>query len=237
LLAVGTVKPQIAIPLAGWLILWSFSRIESRWKFMVAFAATLAALVGSGELLLPGWPREFYAALVAYRGYTRHLSPLDELATPTFGFVLSLIITAAVIVVCWRARRLDPQHEQFRSVTSLVLAANLLVIPTIAPYNQLLLLPGILLLLRSWDQDCQVNRAVRVLRWIGAGCLVWPWITAIGLTLISLITSAVERLWQVPLWTSILIPIPIAACLGLSVYQLQRKKTSTTQEFATAPRN
>jgi hypothetical protein len=187
--------------------------------------------------LLPGWPREFCAALVAYRGYTRHLSPLDELATPTVGFVLSLIITSAAIVVCWRARQLDAPHEQFRWVTSLVLAANLLVIPTIAPYNQLLLLPGIFLLLRTWNQDCQVNRTVRVLRWIGAGCLGWPWITATGLTLISLITPAAQRLWQVPLWTSILIPIPIAACLGLSVHQLQWKKTSTTQEFAAATRN
>jgi len=93
LLGLATVKPQIALPLAAWLIMWACSRIHLRWKFVTAFAVTLLTLVVVGELLLPGWICEFYAAVIAYRGYTRHLSPLDELSTPALGIPLSVSYT------------------------------------------------------------------------------------------------------------------------------------------------
>jgi len=221
LLGLATVKPQIAMPLAAWLIMWACSRIHFRWKFVTAFAVTLLTLGVVGELLLPGWISEFYAAVVAYRGYTRHLSPLDELATPALGIPLSLAIGAIVAVLCWRARNRPATDDFLIWTTSLVLAANLLVIPTIAPYNQLLLLPGIFLLLRDWNKTDLVNSTVRALGWVAAACLAWPWITAATLALLSFFTPVVQRFWEVPLWTSIVIPIPITACLGLRIRQLQ----------------
>jgi Glycosyltransferase family 87 len=223
LLGLATVKPQIAMPLAAWLIMWACSRIHLRWKFVTAFAVTLLTLGVVGELLLPGWISEFYAAVVAYRGYTWHLSPLDELATPALGIPLSLAIGATVAVLCWRARNSPATDDFLIWTTSLVLAANLLVIPTIAPYNQLLLLPGIFLLLRDWNKTDLVTRTIRVLGWVAAACLAWPWITAATLALLSFFTPAVQRFWEVPLWTSIVIPIPITACLGLRIRQLQSR--------------
>ena len=224
LLGLATVKPQIAVPLAAWLMLWACSRIYLRWKFVTAFAGTLLILVVAGELLLPGWISEFYAAVIAYRGYTRHLSPLDELATPALGIPLSLAIGATVAVLCWRARNSPATDDLFIWITSLVWAANLLVIPTIAPYNQLLLLPGIFLLLHTWNQGGQVTSPIRVLGWIAAGCLAWPWITAAALALLSFFTPAAQRFWEVPLWTSIVMPIPITACLALRVRQLRSSR-------------
>jgi hypothetical protein len=221
LLALATVKPQIAVPLAGWLMLWACCRMRLRWKLVAAFAITLLALVAAGELLLPGWVREFQAALLAYRGYTRHLSPLDELAGPTLGTPLAIAIVVAVALMCWRARTSPAGSELFCWTSSLVLAANLLVIPTIAPYNQLLLLPGIFLLLKNWAHTGLVNRAARILGWIAAGCLAWPWITATALTLFSFFTPAVQQFWKVPLWSSIVIPIPIAVCLAMCLRQIQ----------------
>jgi len=223
LLGLATVKPQIAMPLAAWLIMWACSRIHLRWKFVTAFAVTLLTLGVAGELLLPGWISEFYAAVVAYRGYTRHLSPLDELATPALGIPLSLAIGATVAVLCWRARNSPATDDFLIWTTSLVLAANLLVIPTIAPYNQLLLLPGVFLLLRDWNKTDRLTRTIRVLGWVAAACLAWPWITAATLALLSFFTPAVQRFWEVPLWTSIVIPIPITACLGLRIRQLQSR--------------
>jgi len=224
LLGLATVKPQIAVPLAAWLMLWACSRIYLRWKFVTAFAGTLLILVVAGELLLPGWISEFYAAVIAYRVYTRHLSPLDELATPVLGIPLSLAIGATVAVLCWRAGNSPATDDFFIWITSLVLAANLLVIPTIAPYNQLLLLPGIFLLLHTGNQGGQVTSPIRVLGWIAAGCLAWPWITAAALAWLSFFTPAAQRFWEVPLWTSIVMPIPITACLALRVRQLQSSR-------------
>lgn len=220
LLGLATVKPQIAVPLAAWLMLWACFEIRLRWKLIVAFAVTLLTLVVAGEVLLPGWISEFYAALFAYRGYTRHLSPLDEVVTPTLGILLAVAVVVAVAVICWRTRKSSAESDLFCWTTSLVLAANLLVIPTIAPYNQLLLLPGIFLLAQSWN-DVQMNRTSHVLGWVAAGCLAWPLITATGLTIVSFFTTVVERVWEIPLWTSIVIPIPITACLALTTRQIQ----------------
>lgn len=220
LLGLATVKPQIAFPLAAWLMLWACARIGVRWKLIAAFAVTLLTLAGAGEMVLPGWIREFYAALFAYRSYTRHLSPLDEV-TRTLGIPLAIGVGAVVAIMCWRARKSSAGADLFCWTTSLVLAANLLVIPTIAPYNQLLLLPGIFLLLKTWSYGAQTNTPIRVLGWVAAGCLAWPLVTAAGLTLFSFFTPTVQRFWEVPLWTSILIPIPITACLALCVRQMQ----------------
>lgn len=219
-LALATVKPQIAVPLAGWLMLWAFSRISHRWKLAAAFAVSWLTLAVAGELLLPGWIHEFYAAMIAYRGYTRHLSPLDELTTPAMGTLLAVLVVIAAAVAGWRARKASASDELFIWTTALVLAANLLVIPTMAPYNQLLLLPGIFLLLQSWNGS-RTSKTIRFLAWAAAGCLAWPAITATGLTVLSFFTPAVQQFWEVPLWTSIGIPIPIAACLGLCIRQMQ----------------
>jgi Glycosyltransferase family 87 len=223
LLGVATVKPQIALPLAAWLMLWACSRIRLRWKLVAAFVATLLTLAAAGEVLLPGWIHEFYSALHAYRGYTRHLSPLDELVTPTLGIPLAILVSAVVALMCWRARKIPAESELLCWTTALVLAANLLVIPTIAPYNQLLLLPGVFLLLQTWNRTAKLKRTIRVLGWLAAGCLAWPLITAAGLTLFSFITPAVQRFWEVPLWTSIVIPIPITAALALCARQVQSR--------------
>lgn len=217
LLAFATFKPQLAVPLAAWLGLWALSDLRLRWKFAASFASTLGALIAAGEYLLPGWPREFYAAVVAYRQYTQSQSLLDQLATPAVGIPLAALVIAGVGWICWRARKSPVRDEQFIWVTSIVLAGTLVVIPTVAPYNQLLLLPGALLLVRTWREKLKVGSATRILRALGAACLAWPWLSATALALISFFTPAAQHYWQVPLWTSLFIPIPIAACLGLFV--------------------
>jgi len=137
------------------------------------------------------------------------------------GIPLAIAVVAAVALMCWRARRSSATDDLFCWTTAFVLAANLLVIPTIAPYNQLLLLPGIFLLLQTWNKGGRLNRTGRVLGWVAAGCLAWPLITATGLTFFSFFTPAVQRFWEIPLWTSIVIPIPITACLALCIRQMQ----------------
>jgi hypothetical protein len=217
LLALATVKPQLVVPLAAWLALWALSDLRLRWKFAASFAITLSALIAAGEYLLPGWPREFFAAVIAYRQYTRSQSLLDQLASPAVGVPLAALVVAGVAWTCWRARKSAVRDEQFIWVTSIVLAATVVIIPTIAPYNQLLLLPGAFLLIRTWNENLKVGSATRILRALAAGCVAWPWLTATALALISFFTPGAQPYWQLPLWTSFFIPIPIAACLALFV--------------------
>ena len=217
LLALATIKPQLALPLAGWLTLWSLSRFSVRWKFAVSFVIALLVLIGGGEVVLPGWIHEFYAAISAYRSYTRAGSILDQLAGPAAGAVLALVGAIAVALACWRARKNpdDTEDDRFCLTTSLVLAATVVIVPSTAPYNQLLLLPGAFMIARTRSDSLKVSTAFRVLREIASTCVIWPWMSATALALASFFTPGVERYWQIPLWTSLLIPIPLAACLAV----------------------
>jgi Glycosyltransferase family 87 len=219
LLALATIKPQMALPLAAWLLLWAFSRLQSRWRFAAAFAITLAVLIVEGEYLLPGWMTKFCAALIVYRQYTGGHSLLDQLATPVIGIPLAALVVAAVATICWHDRDSSAYEDDFRWTTSLVLAATVVIVPTVAPYNQLLLFPGTLLLLRTWPENLRMNAAAGVLGALAVACVVWPWISATGLALVSLFTSGAQRFWQLPLWTSLFIPIPITAYLVLLRYR------------------
>ncbi len=221
LLALAMIKPQLTLPVASWLLLWAFASLRERWRFATSFVITMAALIGGGEYLLPGWIGKFRIAIAAYRNYNDSHSLLDELTTPAFGLSFAILIVAAVAVACWCGRKDRAGEDRFRWTTALVLAITLVIIPMFAPHYQLLLLPGFFLLLQSWRALWKKSVAIRFLLAIAAACISWPWITATALALASFFTPATQRFWQVPLWTSIMIPLPIVACLGLIVYQMQ----------------
>jgi hypothetical protein len=216
LIALSMIKPQLTLPLAGWLLLWAIANLRVRWKFAASFVVTLLALILGGEFLLHGWMREFYYAVLAYRKYAAGPSLLQQSLTPTLGIVLSILIMIAVAVACWSSRRCSATDFQFYWTTSVVLAATLLMIPVFAPYNQLLLLPGTFLLVRRWGPLWKSNLAVRVLLGLAAVSVIWPWISAAALTAASFFTPAAQQFWQLPLWTSLVIPVTIAACLAAS---------------------
>ena len=68
-LALCTFKPQmVALPLA-WILIWSVGDLRKRWRLLAGFGSALAVLVGAGELILPGWIRDFAGGLNAYRKY------------------------------------------------------------------------------------------------------------------------------------------------------------------------
>jgi hypothetical protein len=130
--------------------------------------------------------------------------------------VLSILIVIAVAVACWFSRKCPAIDRQFYWTTSFALATTLLIIPVFAPHYQLLLLPGTLLLIQRWDQLWKSNLAVRILLALAAISVIWPWISAAALTASSFFSPAAQRFWQLPLWTSLVIPVTIAACLAAS---------------------
>ena len=222
LLALAMIKPQLTVLLAAWLLLWAFSRLYLRWKFAAAFALTLAALVGGGEVLLPGWIHEFYVAVLAYRKYAVSLSLLGELTTPTLGLLLTVAALSITAIICWNARNVRALDREFCRTTSLVLAVTVVVIPTIAPYNQPLLVPGALLvgvswLGEHWSELLRTNLFIRIFRGVAAVCLAWHWISATVLAAASFFSSRAQEFWRLPLWASILTPVALTVCLGLMI--------------------
>jgi hypothetical protein len=218
LLAMATIKPHVTLPLCAWLLLWSLADLRSRWRFFASFVVTVLGLILGGEVLLPGWIARFRAAVVAYRNYTEGGTVLGQLLTPGVGFVLTVGIGIATAVVCYRWRKSTAESPQFALTTALVVGTMLLILPTVAPYNQILLLPGVLLLARSWTE---ASRPLRILIGIAAACLLWPWVTASALAAASFFMSDVERIWYLPLWTSTMIPVSITACLFMLAVRRQ----------------
>ena len=217
-LGLATVKPQLVWPLAAWLTLWTISDWRRRQGFLWGFALTMAALLGGSEYLLPGWMTKFRQAIAAYRQYTGGAgSLLDALVTPGWGRVISGLILLALAAVCWRLRRESADTAAFSLVTAVVLAATVVIVPMVAPYNQLLLLPSVFLLVQQAGSNWNRSRLTR-LAYVVSGLLVlWPWLATLCLSVATLIfpAGAVQRAWAVPLYTSLGIPLAVLGAVAL----------------------
>src|SRR6185437_10568409 len=69
-LAIATIKPQLAIPFVSWLALWAVSGWHKRKNVLQSFMIGMALLCASAEWVLPGWIIKFYYAVIAYWQYT-----------------------------------------------------------------------------------------------------------------------------------------------------------------------
>jgi hypothetical protein len=176
-LALSTIKPQmVALPLL-WFVCWAIGDWQKRWRLLAGFVATLVALIGAGELILPGWLHYFFEGLRAYRQYA-YRPPLLELA---LGNTLGEIVSAAVIIgtlaFAWNNRTTNGDSQQFTLVLAAFLAASLLTMPLYPLFNQLLLILPAMIVLRDWS-------SLRLpARYIFVAILGWPWITSLALLL------------------------------------------------------
>jgi Glycosyltransferase family 87 len=226
LLALATIKPQLMVILVLWLALWTVSDWRRRYRLAVSFVATLAILLAASEWYLPHWIDSFWNAVREYQRYTGAKSVLDTLmGTPSFGSpwsgALELLAFAALMGACWRERRQPANSECFAFVLALVLAITILLVPVSAPYNQVLLIPGVLVLVKERRMIWQRGVANRLLLALTACLIVWPWISSMTLAGLSFILppEMVERVWAIPTWTQTQIPVAVAALMLLHYYQ------------------
>ena len=218
LLALATIKPQLALPLAGWLTLWAVSDWRRRQSLIWSFALSMAIFLAASEYILPGWMREFRDAVAAYRQYTGGAgSLLDVLTTPWLGKILSAVAVLAVVVMGWKVRRASHDSEAFSTMLALVLAVTLVIVPSFAPYNQVLLLPAVFLITISWKELWSRGSLTRVACGLGLLVVGWPWLASCGLMLASRFVSpsSLQKAWTVPLYTSLGIPLVVLGLLSL----------------------
>jgi hypothetical protein len=217
LLAFSTIKPHLVVLMVAWLVLWSCGNYRERRRFLWSFGVTMAILLAGAEFVMPGWVGQFVKAIAAYRDYTgRPVSVLGVLATPALGLFLSVLVLTVLAVVCWRARRVSADDPAFALVSSLVLAVTVVVIPMVSLYNQILLLPAVLLLVRHADFLWRRDPLTRLLCAIAGLLMAWPWLAALTLSLswIVLPAEAVQKAWSIPLWTSLAIPVGVLVLLA-----------------------
>jgi Glycosyltransferase family 87 len=173
LLAVSTVKPQMVFLLALWLMLWSLSGWKTRKSMLIGFLVTLAVLLGVSEWMLPGWWREWWHVVAAYRQYT--LPPLAGLLLgQNLGIAVEAALLAIAAIVGWRARREPAAGKEFWFAASLILAITVFILPTgDAVYDQLALLLPVLLLCSRRSEILNGSRPVRLLAILAVGIFLW----------------------------------------------------------------
>jgi hypothetical protein len=113
----------------------------------------------------------------------------------------------------WPVRRESPTSAEFGRATGLVLALTVVVVPMFAPYNQVLLAPAILALVRSSTSPSPILPAVRLARLVGGLLLVWPWIATLGLSAAYLLLTPGltpelrQKLWPMPFYSNFMLPV------------------------------
>ncbi len=230
ILAVATIKPQLMVLLLGWLALWTLADWRRRYRLAVSFLATMVILFAASEWYLPHWIARFWHAVIEYQRYTGAMSVLEKAVGRPWSWVLELAALAALAGACWRERRSPADSGAFTFAftftTSLVLATTVLVIPTYAPYNQVLLIPALLLLFRDRRMIWQRSMANRVLLVIVTGLFVWPSISSTVLAGLSYVMPLrmVDAAWTVPLRMLTQIPVGVAALMLIHYYQMTFNK-------------
>ena len=226
LLAVATIKPQLVWPVAAWLSLWALSDWKARRGFLWGLGSTAAALCVAAEIVLPGWIGKFRVAIAAYRQYTGTQSVFERLTTSALGTIINLLILMAVAVVCWRMRKAGPGSVQFGLASSLVLASTVVIVSSVAPYNQILLLPAVLILARNWRSLWSSNPFTRLASVVGSAFIFWPWLATLALLVSSpfLSAEALQKGWPVPLYPSLAIPACILGLFALYLRNMNQRK-------------
>ena len=226
LLAVATIKPQLVWPVAAWLSLWALCDWKKRRGFLWGLGSTTAALCVAAEIVLPGWIGKFRVAIAAYRQYTGTQSIFERLTTSAFGTIINLLILMAVAVVCWRMRKARPGSVQFGLASSLVLASTVVIVSSVAPYNQILLLPAVLILARNWRSLWNSNPFTRVASVVGSAFIFWPWLAAslYSRPRHSCRLKLSKRDGPSPLYTSLAIPACILGLFALYLRNMNQRK-------------
>jgi hypothetical protein len=216
LLALATIKPQLVFLMVLWLFLWCLGNWRERGRLICSFAIAMAVLLGASESLRPGWIHEFRDASAAYYQYTGGgKSVLDVFFTPLWGRTLAAVLLIIAVTLLWRARQANETSAVFHWSLALVLATTLVVIPMFAPYNQLLLLAPLMLIVRALREVSREGPLARLFLGLAAVCVAWPWIAAMALAIALLFLPAaiVLRGWAMPLYTSLIVPIAVLLLL------------------------
>lgn len=209
LLASAAVKPQMIVLLAPWLLLLALR--HRRWRFIAAFFATIALLVGGSLAILPGWISHWIHATLAYARYPAKIPLLVFLCGRTLGSLLAAALIVAVAVQLWKLRRAAFHSPEFARGTALVLAATACILPgnPWLIFNNLLLIPALFLLASQHPR-----RAIPALFESIAGLTVF-------LVLISPVLCAALgaflgfnlALVMPPFLLSYVLPVPVTAAL------------------------
>jgi Glycosyltransferase family 87 len=213
LLAFSTIKPQLAWPLVLFLFLWTLSNWRPRRNLAISFASTMALLLAGSEWLLPGWLRMFVEALRQYHQYTNNVSILDAILGLFLGRAVAIVAFGSAVWRLWSLRKHPASSSAFAHALALVMALTVLIVPMIAPYNQVLLFPAILYLAHIGFAG--QPRSLRFAYPLGAVAVAFPWLMSASLAVVYLAASPAAAMAdrKLPFLTTLSFPLLIFALI------------------------
>ena len=220
-LALATIKPQLVLPLLLWLGIWSLGDIRRRYRWAAAFLIVLIILCAASELVLPHWIGRFWRAVGEYWQYTQAVPMLEAMLGKLAGRALEGLLAAIAALFCFQRRKAAENSGAFQTATCMVLALTVISVPTFSLYNQVLLVPAILLIARDRRAIWAGRMAGRVLLIMLAAMLAWQWLWAASLAGLSFVLAreTVERASGIPLWAVPQIPLGVAALMLIHYYR------------------
>jgi Glycosyltransferase family 87 len=220
-LALSTIKPQLSGLLILWLVAWAIGRWKERQALVWSFIATMAILLVASQAVCPGWIGEFIGAAIAYQTYAADPSIMRALLPSFIAKVLSAILLGCFVILCLRWRKVPAGSEEFGWALAWVSGVTLVLIPKLAAYNQLLMIPALLVLVARRETIWKSALVPRAIVKAAFGCQLWQWIAATILAICSLLVPAarLRSAAQLPVYTSVASwPITLLAVVFATFY-------------------
>jgi hypothetical protein len=116
----------------------------------------------------------------------------------------------------WSVRAKSESTREFGNAMALVMALTVLIVPMYAPYNQVLLLPAVMVLVRDRDLFLAGTSGKRLGYLAGGFCLAWQWIASLGLCAVFWLGSPEMAMagWRWPFFATFAVPV---AAFGLTM--------------------
>lgn len=220
LMSLTTIKPQVTILAAMYMLMWSFADRERK-RFWVGFLSVVAGLVAASVWVWPHWIEEWIGILTGYHRYA--MPPLiSVLLGPRLSVYVGPVLIGAALTVgailAWRTRQAGVESQTFWRTVSLLLAlTSIALLPGQAIYDHVVLIPGILLLLQCWRRLRDAGPVSRTLLWAAAVVLMWPWVSAFALLVLRSIAPALsnsDAIFVMPIRTAASLPFAVIALLA-----------------------
>ena len=237
LLALTTIKPQMTGLAILFLMLWAVSDWQGRRRFCFGFISALAALVIASLVVWPHWIESWIAVVLGYHRYAKPplvsevlFAPLGAGLERPFSVTLTAILWLAAAVMGWRNRVFEAGSVPFWLVLSFLLAVtSVTLLPGQALHDHVILLPGIFFL-AARKGELASSRIAKILLELGAGVVLWPWISAIALiALRPVLTNQAfnsKAVFVLPLRTAGIFPFLVVGLLVLALRRFGRHPDS-----------
>ncbi|HKF03430.1 MAG TPA: glycosyltransferase family 87 protein [Candidatus Sulfotelmatobacter sp.] len=235
LFAFTLIKPQMSVLVLAYLLVWSFSEWQKRRNFVIGFLVWSSLLTATSMIVWPRWIAQWLGVLSSYRSYTP--PPLISYAMgPKLGPILWTALFAVSLILIWRTRSAPATSSMFLLSTCLLLAiTSITLLPGQAVYDHIILLPGILLVLRSWRSILSYGRSAGLVLVAGAIALFWQWIIATPLLVVHYSLRPGQpfnrTMLMLPFHTAGSIPMAVLAVLGYAMGSALRHGSSDQQSL------